>query len=79
MDKRYIDPYVVCPYYSCEESSVARKIHCAGYKKGVYVHLYFKTKELKKVHVKCFCKNQNNYQKCPIYHCNSEYKEEGNE
>ena len=58
MRKGYIDPYVICPLYSHEESNVVRKIYCEGYKKGVYVRLFFKTKGLKKAHKTNFCKNQ---------------------
>lgn len=78
MRKGYIDPYVVCPLYSHEESSEVRKIYCEGYKKGVYAHLYFKTKGLKKAHKTNFCKNQN-YHKCPLYQGNSGYRKENDD
>ena len=67
MKKFYMDPYVVCPFYSREESSVTRKIHCKGYEKGVYFHICFGTKELKKLHHKNYCKNKSAYYKCPLY------------
>ena len=80
MNKRYIDPYVVCPFYAYDEVSTVRKIHCEGYKKGVYVHLYFKTKGLKKDHKRNFCNNQEAYKKCPLYQGNSNhYKEDDND
>lgn len=79
MNTRYVDPYVVCPYYSYEEASTVRKIHCEGYQKGVYVHLYFKTKKLKNAHKKGFCKNQNAYHRCPLYRGNLEYHKENND
>ena len=79
MNTRYVDPNVVCPYYSYDETSTVRKIHCEGYKKGVYVHLFFQTKGMKKHHKKCFCNNQDAYQKCPLYRGNLEYLEENND
>jgi hypothetical protein len=79
MNTRYIDPRVVCPFYTYEESSTARKIHCEGYKKGIYVHLYFKTKGLKKAHKTRFCKNQNGYQKCPLYQGYTMYHKENDD
>lgn len=74
MNTRYTDPYVICPFYSYEESSTVRKIHCEGYKKGVYLHLYFKTKELKNAHKKSFCKSSESYQNCPLCKANLEYR-----
>ncbi len=73
MKSRYVDPYVICPYYSYEESSSYRKIHCAGYTKGVVTHLYFSDKTLKKLHKKRFCKNSTTYKECPLYKANSKY------
>ena len=75
MRNGYIDPYVICPLYSREESNEARKIHCEGYKKGVYVQLYFRSKGLKKAHKTNFCKNQD-YKACPLYQANSRYHKE---
>ena len=77
MKSRYVDPYVVCPFYAYEEASTSRKIHCEGYTKGVHNQLYFKTKDLKKTHKKMFCKNADAYQKCPLYQGNSKYNKEG--
>lgn len=65
--KHYIDKYVVCPFYSREESSVTRKIHCEGHMEGTHIHLCFDTKELKKIHKKKHCKNVVGYKKCPLY------------
>jgi hypothetical protein len=73
---RYTDSWVVCPFYAYEESNKARKIHCEGYRKGVHVHLYFKTKQLKKTHKQKFCKNSTTYQKCPLYQGNLRYHTE---
>lgn len=67
MKSFYIDKYIECPFYSREESSVSRKIHCEGYKDGTHFHICFDSKELKKQHKKDFCKNENGYKKCPIY------------
>ena len=67
MKSSYIDQYVVCPFYSREESCITRKIHCEGYKKGTHIHLCFDNKELKKLHKKKFCKDERGYQKCPLY------------
>jgi hypothetical protein len=79
MHTRYVDPYVVCPFYSYDEVSTVRKIHCEGYKKGVYVQMFFKTKGLKKKHKKCFCNNQDGYQKCPLYRGSLEYYKENDD
>ena len=67
MRNGYVDNYVVCPLYSREESNEHRKIHCAGHKKGVYMQIYFRRKELKREHKNKFCKNINEYKKCPLY------------
>lgn len=67
MKSSYIDQYVVCPFYSREESSIARKIHCEGYKRGTHIHLCFDSKVLKKSHKKEYCKNEGAYHKCPLY------------
>jgi hypothetical protein len=80
MKSRYVDPHVVCPFYSYEESSVTRKIHCEGYRKGVYMQLYFEKKDLKKIHKKRFCIDANNYQKCPLYQGNiMRYREDNDD
>lgn len=76
MRKGYLDPYVICPLYTHEESSAVRKIYCEGYKKGIYVHLYFKTKGLKNAHKKSFCKSSESYQNCPLYKAALEYRED---
>ena len=73
MKSRYVDPYVICPYYAYEESNTFRKIHCTGYTKGIAIHLYFSDKTLKKLHKKRFCKNISAYQQCPLYQGNSKY------
>ena len=65
----YVDNYVVCPLYSREESNEIRKIHCEGYKNGVYVQLYFRDKNLKQLHKNHYCKNMSAYEKCPLYQC----------
>lgn len=67
MKSSYIDKYIVCPFYSREEGSVTRKIHCEGFKEGTHLHICFDTKKLKKLHKKDFCKNENGFQKCPLY------------
>ena len=78
MKSRYVDPYIVCPFYAYEESSTTRKLHCEGYRKGVHTQLYFASKELKKAHKKRFCKKD--YQNCPLYQGNSNhYREDDNE
>jgi hypothetical protein len=77
-NSRYIDPYVICPFYAYEESSTVRKIHCESYKKGIYVHLYFKDKCLKKEHKTNYCNNKNAYKECPLYQGNLEYFKEHN-
>ena len=74
MKSRYVDPYVTCPFYSYEESSSFRKIHCAGYKDGIVIHIYFSDKTLKKLHKKKYCKS--NYKECPLYIANLKYSEE---
>ena len=65
MKSFYVDQYVACPFYSREESSVSRKIHCEGYQDGTHIHMCFDSKDLKRQHKKEFCKNR--YQSCPIY------------
>ena len=78
MRNGYVDHYVICPLYSREESDVIRKIHCAGHKKGVYVQMYFKKRELKREHKRNFCKKD--YRKCPLYQGVLDYlKEKGDE
>jgi hypothetical protein len=67
MKKSYIDRYIACPYYSREESNVARKIHCEGHTEGTHLHICFDRKELKKQHKKDYCKNENGFKKCPLY------------
>lgn len=79
MRNGYVDPYVVCPLYSREESNEVRKIYCEGYKDGVYVHLYFRKKGLKKAHKTNYCKNANAYHKCPLYQGISEYQKENDD
>ena len=76
MNSRYIDPYVVCPYYSLDESGKVKKLHCKGYKDGVFMQMIFKTKEAKKDHKKCFCNNIKNYENCPLYRGNTECQDE---
>lgn len=70
----YVDHYVKCPLYSREESDKVRKIHCEGYKKGVYVQLYFRKTKLKFNHKKEFCKSD--YKKCPLYQSVVGYQDE---
>lgn len=78
MKIKYTDPYIACPFYAYEESSQTRKLHCEGYRKGVHLHIYFASKELKKVHKMKFCKKD--YQNCPLYHTHStNYQEEDDE
>ena len=67
MKSFYIDKYIRCPFYSREESSVARKIHCEGYCDGTHFHICFDSKELKKLHKRTVCKNENGFKKCPLY------------
>ncbi len=74
MRNGYVDHYVLCPLYSREESNVIRKIHCEGYKKGIYVQLYFRKTKLKIAHKSTYCKND--YQKCPLYQSVIGYKKE---
>lgn len=74
MNSRYIDPYVVCPYYSCDETTTVNKLHCLGYKNDVFVQMFFKTRESKKTHKKCFCNNKDNYQNCPLCKGNIDYE-----
>ena len=70
----YVDRNVLCPLYSREESNEHRKIHCAGYKNGVYMQLYFRKTKLKFNHKKDFCKND--YKKCPLYQSVISYQKE---
>ena len=78
--KVYKDPYIVCPFYSREESVRAVKIHCEGIKKGTHLHLCFDNKELKKQHKKAHCKNETDYKKCPLYSVISkQFREVGDE
>jgi hypothetical protein len=70
----YVDHYVVCPLYSREESNLIRKIHCEGYKKGVYVQLYFRKSKLKLAHKSNYCKSD--YKKCPLYQAVLDYQKE---
>ena len=65
--KCWIDRYVLCPFYSREEGSVSRKIHCEGYAKGNHIHLCFDSKDAIKAHKKKYCKNDGGYKKCPIF------------
>lgn len=74
MRNGYVDQYVVCPLYSREESNLIRKIHCEGYKKGVYVQLYFRKSKLKSIHKTNYCKK--NYNKCPLYQAVLGYQKE---
>jgi hypothetical protein len=78
MKNTYIDKYITCPFYSREESSVTRKIHCEGYMEGTHFHICFDSKDLKKLHKKKFCKNDKDYLKCPLYLVIAKrYKEDG--
>ena len=70
----YVDHYVRCPLYSKEETDKVRKIHCEGYKKGVYVQLYFRRKKTKLAHKTNYCKSD--YQKCPLYQSVISYQKE---
>ena len=80
MKSSYIDQYVVCPFYSREESSITRKIHCEGFKKGTHIHLCFDNKDLKKAHKKKFCKDEKGYLKCPLYPVIiKQHREDGND
>ena len=76
MNSRYIDPYVVCPFYSYDETTTVNKIHCQGYKEGVFVQVFFKKREVKKEHKKCYCNNTEGYQNCPLYKGNLQHYEE---
>jgi hypothetical protein len=67
MKKTYIDQYVLCPFYSREESIVTRKIHCQGFKEGTHIHICFDKKDLKKAHKLKHCKDGIGYRKCPLY------------
>ena len=76
--KYYKDINVVCPFYSREESSETRKIHCDGYKEGTHIHLHFNTKELKKLHKNKYCKSITGYKSCPLYPAIMRKYKEGN-
>lgn len=65
--KYYKDMYVVCPFYSREDTEIERKLHCEGYCAGNHIHMCFDNKELIKEHKKRYCKNVKGYHKCPIY------------
>ena len=67
MKKTYMDRYIACPYYTREESNVAKKIHCEGCTEGTHLHICFDRKDLKKLHKKNLCKNENGFMKCPLY------------
>lgn len=67
MRNGYKDRYVLCPLYKCETSNEHRKIHCEGYRTGVFVQLYFKNTSLKRIHKKRYCKNLQAYKTCPLY------------
>ena len=45
MNSRYIDPYVVCPYYSLDESGMVKKVHCKGYKDDVFIQVLCPARE----------------------------------
>lgn len=67
MRNGYVDAFVVCPLYIREESNEIRKIHCEGYHKGVYMQMYFRKKEQKRVHKKKYCKSLEGHKECPVF------------
>lgn len=72
--KKYMDKYVVCPFYSGEHGS---KIYCEGFSDSNSLQTSFKTKELLIDHKKRLCRCITRYKSCPLYPIiNAKYKED---
>ena len=71
---RYVDKYVVCPFYTQE---VGSKIYCEGFSNSNSLQTFFNTKNLLLNHKVRYCRNLSRHQSCPLYTIiNEKYKED---
>ena len=63
--QHYVSKYVVCPFYSQEDS--IRIYHIEGIYKGNRVHISFNCNDKLKLHKNRFCDSVSSYKECPIY------------